>query len=108
VLKYLTDKWNLGPLGRRTAAAASIGVAVRETAPRTNTIPFIRVSYTVLVPEKPEWDMQDDSGHHDALQAFAHHLETLMGGVRAPAATTSERMSNLADRIRNGELPPLV
>src|SRR5262249_48321692 len=35
LLKYLTDKWNLGPLGRRTAAASSIAAPIREAQPRT-------------------------------------------------------------------------
>jgi phospholipase C len=38
VLRYLIDLWSLGPLGRRTAAAQSIEVAIRTTgAPRTDT-----------------------------------------------------------------------
>ena len=46
VLKYLIDKWSLGPLGLRAAAATSIAAALREASPRTDTIPFIRVPYT--------------------------------------------------------------
>jgi len=34
----LTNKWGLGPLGARTAAANSIGVAITETQPRTDTL----------------------------------------------------------------------
>src|ERR1700732_3104736 len=34
LLKYLTDKWNLGPLGLRTQQANSIGVALDQETPR--------------------------------------------------------------------------
>ena len=37
VLKYLTEKWSLGPLGNRTAAANSIGVACCKWSRSTTT-----------------------------------------------------------------------
>ena len=33
VLKYLIEKWNLGPLGERTARANSIGIAIQKEQP---------------------------------------------------------------------------
>ena len=109
LLKYLTDKWNLGPLGRRTAAASSIATAIRETSQRTDTIPFIRVSYTQLIPEHPEWEQQDhDSLHHQGMQAFAQHLGDLMDGIGAKTLQQqkplAERMSDIADHVKAGAL----
>lgn len=75
LLKYLTDKWQLGPLGARTAAANSIGVALRPEK-RDGVPPFIRVPYTDLMPKKPELENEDKSRHHDAIHAFAHYLAT--------------------------------
>jgi phospholipase C len=106
VLKYLIDKWSLGPLGLRAAAAASIAVALRESSPRTDTIPFIRVPYTLLMPEHPEWEARDDSPLQDGLRLFAHHLDTQMGALPEPMdlAYTPQRMSHLVSRVRSGVL----
>ena len=104
VLKYLIEKWNLGPLGRRAAAATSIAVALRESQPRTDTVPFIRVSYTMLMPPNPELETRDDSIHHDALRLFAQHLEAQIGGAPAAAADAAGRMSRLVATVRSGVL----
>ena len=74
LLKYLTDKWNLGPLGLRTQQANSIGVALDQETPRQGTVPFIRVPYTQLMPERPDLEKADSSNHHEALHAFAEYL----------------------------------
>lgn len=74
LLKYLTDKWDLGPLGRRTAAANSIAVALDQSAPRQGTLPFIRVPYTNLIPESPDLESNDASKHQEALHTFATWL----------------------------------
>jgi phospholipase C len=104
LLKYLTEKWNLGPLGRRTAAATSIGIAIHETAPRTDTIPFIRVPYTKLIPERPDWEKQDVSAHHQALQVFAQHLQDNLGGRPANAGDAAAQIHTVTNRILNGDL----
>lgn len=36
LLRYLTDKWGLGPLGKRTAAANSFAAHIRSAGPRTD------------------------------------------------------------------------
>ncbi len=76
LLKYLTNKWNLGSLGVRTAAANSVGVAITEAQPRTNTLPFIRISTSVVLPARPDLEKEVDSNHHIALRAFANYLRT--------------------------------
>ena len=82
LLKYLIDKWGLGPLGRRTAAATSISVAIGDQL-RYDTPAFIRVPYTQLVPPDPALERDDSSEHHRALQAFAYHLARQTGNVSA-------------------------
>jgi len=79
LLKYLVNKWGLGPLGARTAAANSIGVAITESQPRTDTVPFIRISTSVVLPDRPDLEKEVDSNHQIALQAFAKYLRTEMG-----------------------------
>jgi phospholipase C len=74
LLKYLTEKWGLGPLGRRTEQANSIAVALNQDKPRTGTVPFIRVPYTQLMPDRPDLEKEDSSSHHEALHAFAAYL----------------------------------
>jgi phospholipase C len=75
-LKYLTKLWTLGSLGDRTASdkTNSIEVAINQTEPRKDTISFIRVPYTNLMPERPDLEKDDSSNHHDALHAFATYL----------------------------------
>src|SRR5262249_33411553 len=58
LLKYLINKWDLGPLGARAAAANSIGVAITEARRREDTLPFIRVSTTLLLPPRPELEKE--------------------------------------------------
>jgi phospholipase C len=74
LLRYLTDRWRLGPLGRRAAAAQSIAVALKQSELRTDTVPFIRVPYTNLIPADASLERRDDSVHHRAIYAFAAFL----------------------------------
>jgi phospholipase C len=85
LLRYLTNKWNLGPLGARTAAANSIGTAITESRPRTDTLPFIRISTSVVLPPRPGLEKEVDSNHHVALLAFANYLRNEMGIEAAKA-----------------------
>jgi phospholipase C len=79
LLKYLVNKWGLEPLGDRTAAANSIGVAMTESQPREDTLPFIRISTSVVLPDRPDLEKEVNSNHQIALQAFAKFLRTEMG-----------------------------
>lgn len=78
VLKYLIDKWQLGPLGDRTAAAASIGVAL-QSARRDDrdTIGRIELTQEQLAPvdlEREEATWGVETSHHRALAAMKHWL----------------------------------
>jgi phospholipase C len=91
LLKYLTELWKLGPLGLRTASANSIGVAINEEQPRRDTVPFIRVSYTNLMPERPDLEKEDSSDHHTALHAFAAYLAEEKDAATAEAIRVAAR-----------------
>jgi len=78
VLKYLTDKWQLGPLGRRTAAATSIAVAINRTEPRSDTIARIELTPDELKP--PDRELEEEtfgapSTHQTALRILAAYLK---------------------------------
>jgi phospholipase C len=69
VLKYLIDKWALGPLGGRTAAANSIAVALRPSEPiRQNTLERLTLTADQLSPPDP--DLEEKAGS----MVTAHHL----------------------------------
>lgn len=78
VLRYLIDKWQLGPLGARVAAAASIGVAISRRAPREDTLP--RIELTAAELEPPDRAQEEEAfgevnPHQTALQLLAAHLK---------------------------------
>jgi phospholipase C len=74
LLKYLTEKWGLGPLGERTRQANSIGCALTESAPRADTIPFIRVSNASLISEDVDAEKDATNANQDALHYFSEFL----------------------------------
>jgi phospholipase C len=74
LLKYLINKWDLGPLGNRTANARSIEDLITPTS-RNDTIPFIRVPYTDLIPPRPELEKEHLTDHQAAMDAFGRYLE---------------------------------
>ncbi len=78
VLRYLTDKWKLGPLGRRTANATSIGVVLKEPAPRIVPLSRIELSAGDLNPPDPHKEEEAFgavTSHQAALQKLAGYLE---------------------------------
>ena len=60
-------------------------MAITETQPRTDTLPFIRISTSVVLPPRPDLEKEVDSNHQIALQAFARYLRTEMGVEAAKA-----------------------
>ncbi|HLY99473.1 MAG TPA: alkaline phosphatase family protein [Candidatus Angelobacter sp.] len=75
VLRYLSDKWGLAPLGQRTASANSIAAGITESTARTDTVPFIRVPYASLIAPSPELEKEDVSDHQEAIRGFSRLLE---------------------------------
>lgn len=77
VLRYVSDKWRLGPLGRRTAEANSIGVAIQAQA-RNVGLDRITLSAAELAPPDPKAEEAAFGAlndHQSALQKLANYLE---------------------------------
>jgi hypothetical protein len=77
-LKYLTDKWNLGPLGNRTAAATSIACAIGRTTARDDAPLRIALTQGQLNPPNPEDEeaaFKYVSSHQTALQKLSEYLK---------------------------------
>src|SRR5206468_7923316 len=78
LLKYLIEKWDLGPLTNRVAAAQSFASAIRKTGqPRTDTpgsvpVPAIAATPEVITATAPEEPL---NAHQKALIAFTEYLE---------------------------------
>jgi phospholipase C len=85
VLKYMIDKWDLAPLGARTAAATSVGECfansrkARQDTPPKLSVPLLPMDVARLV-ESPPMGVEDRSDllneNQRGLIAFAQTLET--------------------------------
>jgi len=70
LLRYLTDKWQLGPLGDRVPKANSFESALARTTPRLDCVRSVTAD--TAVPN----DLQSPfNANQVALAGFAHHLE---------------------------------
>jgi len=77
VLKYLTEKWGLGNLGRRTAEANSIGSVISPAA-REVALDRIQLNADQLVPPDPKAEEEAfgvSSSHQAALASLAEWLK---------------------------------
>jgi len=101
LLKYVTDKWSLGPLGDRTAKAQTFANAFRNSArddcPKSISVP---------VPTANPVDSALN-GHQAALAGFSHHLEVnvtqssdaiLAVHSKATAGTYQQQSAAVAER----------
>jgi phospholipase C len=73
LLKYVTDKWGLGPLGNRVASVGSFAGYIADglVSPRSNT-PF-----SVAPPQVADDPAQTSlNAHQTALVGFSRYLET--------------------------------
>ncbi|HZR31145.1 MAG TPA: alkaline phosphatase family protein [Terriglobales bacterium] len=79
LLKYVSDKWGLGPLGNRTAKAASFGSDLTKLqAPRTNTPEHIDEGTMPAPIANPSKRVNE---HQKALVSFSHFLEQELAKV---------------------------
>lgn len=78
VLRYLADKWELGPLGDRTANANSIGKLI-GTELRTDTIRALGPAGPLPTPEAPPTPTPELNSHQSALLAVAKLVEAAEG-----------------------------
>jgi phospholipase C len=99
LLKYLIDKWGLGPLGQRTAQANSIAVALTRSALRPDSDSVARIELTEQELSPPDPELEEEattyqSRHHLALQRVGKFLKatsvTLLPRVLAPIARVFE------------------
>ena len=99
LLKYLCDKWKMAPLGKRTEASASVGLAIRTTgAARTDTPQFIRVSNQSLIPEHVELEKKSSNNNQQGLHHFADFLHAELDRLTTEAVVSA---ANVA-RAQNG------
>jgi phospholipase C len=97
-LKYLTDKWNLGPLGKRTAAANTFTSVIRTSGtPRTDTPEKIELTADQLKP--PDAGKEADANstanaHQQSLAAFASFLTNRIVVETPEAVSTGARIEN--------------
>jgi phospholipase C len=75
VLKYLIDKWQLGPLGERTAQARTFASALR--GPPRPDMPRLISSVPARLMPVPAPARQPLNDHQSALVALSHALESL-------------------------------
>lgn len=78
VLKYLIEKWSLGPLGRRSENASSIGLAITRESVRTDTPERIALTAAQLAPPDPEAEekaFDNVNPHQQALAALTRYLK---------------------------------
>ncbi len=78
LLKYLTEKWGLGPLRNRTAQASSIGKLLRRDTTRNGTVERIDLTPDQLHPPNPDLEAEAAkyiSSHHKALALIGRRLQ---------------------------------
>jgi len=104
LLKYATDKWGLGPLGDRTAAANSVADALLKRASARTDCPA-SVTAADADPNPMEVEL---NGQQAALAGFTHHLEsnitqpdehTIAQHSVAMAGSFAQQSQTVADRV---------
>jgi phospholipase C len=93
LLKYLTDKWGLGPLGARTANAASFAVGL-SGSPRADTpevLPDVAPS-PGGVANAPPLGRPELNSHQSALFAMTQLLESITDVADAPLRSRIQRL----------------
>jgi phospholipase C len=98
VLRYLTEKWDLGPLGLRTPQSNSIGSLISDTVrPDTDTI--ARIDMPALQPVDPE--LEDAAfgitEHDKGLLQLATYLKVALWVE--PGAYAGEALFEFAPRM---------
>lgn len=75
-LKYLQDKWGLGDLGARTAAANTFKSVLQIDKPARTDAP-VRVSSSIAPLAAPPLPCTALSDHQSAIVAMSHNLESM-------------------------------
>jgi phospholipase C len=121
LLKYALDKWDLGPLGARTAQAHSFAAQLsRRTSPRTDTPPAF--NSPLLSPLETPNKNKVVNENQKALISFSQNLEThlsqvddlaaigsrslkMMEGPRGQFAVSKDRFERFIHQTKQGTLP---
>jgi len=99
VLKYVSDKWDLGPLGNRVAFANSFAPALlTRSAPRADTPLSIPVSAVEAATAEAEMNQ-----NQNCLLSFSHFLEAVLGPTR-PAGVLADRNRRVFRGATQGEV----
>lgn len=99
LLRYLTDKWELGPLGNRTAKANNLSVALDFTSgPRTGCLPVIKLSEDDAICPKPYLEKHHENGNQQSLHFFANYLNETNKISVAPLPNSS-RLCTFKDKV---------
>ncbi len=97
ILKYLIDKWELGPLGNRTARAETFAAALLKTA-RTETPPKIEVQEEVPEGQPPATNTLGPSQR--AIVALSQALESMVDETAETVAARAKHiLSNAQSHI---------
>jgi phospholipase C len=95
LLKYLIDKWGLGPLGQRAARANTFKDRFMAAA-RDDTPTFLDVQNEVPMDEPPA--LKTLSSNQQAIVALSHALESL---VDEPAETVAARSRHILSNAQS-------
>ncbi|HKT16723.1 MAG TPA: alkaline phosphatase family protein [Stellaceae bacterium] len=91
LLRYVSDKWRLGPLGARTAQANSFAAAIGKTA-RTDTPETISAMPAGGLPPQPPVAVPTTlSDQQQALLGLSHLLETMTASTDADTTAARNR-----------------
>lgn len=75
LLRYLSDKWDLGDLGNRTWSANSIADALDfESEPRTDCLPYVNIPDSRLRAPNPHLEKYAANDNQKTIHAFADFL----------------------------------
>jgi hypothetical protein len=94
LLKYLTDKWGLGPLGNRVPTANNFAnEVVWRATPRIDATPLT----VQAVPEDPK--PVGLSEGQEALVAFSRSFESRMANATAPGPAKQNFLADVGQRM---------
>lgn len=100
LLKSLTTRWQLGPMGARVAAANDLlGSLTLAAAPRTDTPARLALGAARAMAAAPARPPRLND-NQQAILAFAQYLETLTPAVAAARARTARALRGPADASR--------
>jgi phospholipase C len=104
ILKYAIDKWQLGPLGNRAAAANSIASIIGTTQRDTPaTVPVAQLPVAVEALTRAAAQTQPLNANQEALLSFTQYLETQLAQVEPPTEVARRSLAFAA-----GPLPQAV